>query len=121
MNPDTSPLTGGGNLRLILAVGGAGLLISWVIFFDWIAAHGASLASGGAFWSVALTQQGISGLTWDLIASGVITCAFAWRRRASLGGRGVALVICLTWTLGVCVGLAALFGVDAYRQRQLAP
>lgn len=111
--PAPAPLATGTTLHLILAFGVLGLVVSWAVFIAWGFDAGFTPSAFVKFWQLAFTEAGISGLTWDLIASGLILSALTVHRRHVIGGGGVALVLSLTWTLGVCVGLAVLFAADA--------
>ena len=78
------------------------------VFGWWFSVQGVSLATIGEGWSTALTaNQPGTGLTWDLVFSGLIVTVLAVARGRELGTTRVAAVIGLTWTLGVCVGLGA--------------
>jgi hypothetical protein len=89
----------------VVALGVAGLVVSWLFFARWIGAHG---LDAGRFWSQALWSGESAGLVWDLVASAGIVTALSIRWRRALGGAGIVAVLLTTWILGVCGGLALL-------------
>lgn len=95
--------------RAVAACSALGFLVSWAFFAWWFGEQGWTPAAFVEFWRVALTtNQPGTGLTWDLVFSGlIVTCLLAQRARA-LGPARAAAVVLATWSLGVCVGLGLL-------------
>ena len=83
--------------------GMAGLIISWVAFGEYALKEGPDIVS---FWRKALTQPGLRGLAYDLIACGAILSIWALNDIKRLGASRVAAICLTTWILGVCGGLA---------------
>ena len=93
-----------GDAKVLSGLALAGFVSSWVLF---------CLAFAGGlsffeFWRQALWAGGTAGLTWDLIACGLMVSWLAWGSRATLGRARLAVVIGSTWSLGVCVGFGFL-------------
>ena len=86
-----------------LFLGVAGLIISWVAFGEYALEEGPDIVG---FWSNALTQLGLKGLTYDLVACGAILSIWALGDIKRLGASRVAAICLTTWILGVCGGLA---------------
>lgn len=89
--------------RLSALAAFAGLVVSWAFFSWWMSIHGVDLST---FWTIALTaNEPGTGLTWDLVFSGVITTVLTAARARALGPGRVVAILLGTWILGVCVGL----------------
>ncbi len=104
------PTPQGATLIGLIVLGGLGMLVSWAFFADWIMTHGSDFLG---FWTLALTQEGIAGMTWDLVASGAMVTVLVWHHRQTLGWSGTIAVCLSTWFIGVCVGLAVLYALLA--------
>jgi len=89
--------------NLTILTGTLGLIVSWVAFTEYALHSGPDLL---AFWSEALTQLGLKGLTYDLIACGAILSVWAIGAHKRIGWLKVTSICLTTWFLGVCGGLA---------------
>lgn len=95
LHPSIRPIT--------VFLGLAGLIISWVAFGEYALESGPDFVG---FWSNALTELGLKGLTYDLVACGAILSVWALGDIKRLGMKRVAAICLTTWILGVCGGLA---------------
>ena len=78
-------------------LGGAGLIISWVAFWGVCPKEGPDI---GGFGSNALTQLGLKGLTYDLVACGAIPSTRTLSDLKRLGASRVAAICLTTWIRG---------------------
>ena len=92
----------------VIALGVAGLVISWVFFADWMIANPIDVV---AFLKAAFRNGAAAGLATDLTFCGFIVTVLSLYRRKELGWPRVVSILLGTWILGVCVGLALFFGL----------
>ena len=86
---------------LVIALGVAGVVVSWAYFLSSTAEHGFVASWMGAFTSHPFSQ----GLHWDLVFSDLVIITIAVLERERIGWRFVVGTIAAGIVLGVCAAI----------------